>query len=48
MDNKNAMCHDSRKNIRLDYIMLGLPTGGKSESLHFIACPEVDYYLCLK
>ena len=38
----------AEQNISLDYRMFGLPTGGKSECLHFIAYIEVDYYLCLK
>ena len=36
------------QNIRLDYRMFRLPTGGRSESLHFIVCAEVDYYFYLK
>ena len=37
----------AEQNIWLEYIMFGLPTGGKSESLYFIAWADVDYYLCL-
>ena len=41
MDNQNAMSRDSRENIRLDYKMIGLHTGVKSESLYFYSMRRI-------
>ena len=37
-----------KQNSRLYWRMCGLSTGGKSEFSHFIACTEVNSYLCIK